>query len=104
MRSKLRNKYIPTMFEQMIDLINQFDSDGDGVPDIMAFNKRGDAVGYVGDEFGATGVYILKPYQRRGLGLELLTEYSEQIPKERRLGQMTPSGELLARAFYKKRR
>jgi len=72
-------------------------------PDIIAFNKKGEAVGYAGNEWGATGVYILKPYQRRGLGLELLTEYRKQIKPERRLGQMTPSGEMLARKYFEKR-
>lgn len=69
--------------------------------DVTAFNKKGEAVGYAGDEFGASGVYVLKKYQNKGLGLILLSEYRKQVKPERRLGQMTPSGELLARKYYR---
>jgi len=68
---------------------------------IVAFNSKGEAVGYASDEFGATGVYVLKEYQNKGLGLKLLTEYRKQVKPERRLGQMTPSGESLARKYYR---
>lgn len=68
---------------------------------IVAFNKKGEAVGYASDEFGATGVYVLKAYQHKGVGLELLTEYRKQFKPERRLGQMTPSGEQLARKYFR---
>lgn len=68
---------------------------------IVAFNEKGEAVGYASDEFGATGVYVLTEYQRKGLGLELLTEYRKQVKPERRLGQMTPSGEQLVRKYYR---
>jgi len=68
---------------------------------IVAFNKKGESVGYASDEFGATGVYILKPYQRKGLGLTLLTEYRKQVKPTRRLGQMTPSGEMLSRKYFR---
>jgi len=69
--------------------------------DIVAFNKKGEAVGYAGNEFGATGVYVLKKYQNKGLGLILLSEYRNQVKPERKLGQMTPSGERLARKYYR---
>jgi len=68
---------------------------------IVAFNQQGVCVGHANDEFGATGVFVLKPYQKKGLGLMLLQEYRSQYPIERRLGQMTFAGEQLARSWYR---
>lgn len=68
---------------------------------IVAFNKQGICVGHANDEWGATGVFVLMPYQKKGLGLTLLREYRSQYPLERRLGQMTFAGEQLSRAWYR---
>lgn len=62
------------------------------------------AVGYSGDEFGATGVYVARAYQRHGLGITLLKTYLEKsgrLATGRRLGQMTPAGVTLTRALHR---
>lgn len=62
------------------------------------------AVGYSGDEFGATGVYLAKPYQRHGIGLTLLKTYLEKSGRLKRgtqIGQMTPQGKALTRALHR---
>ena len=50
---------------------------------------------------GADGVWVLDEYQSKGVGLELLTEFRKQFKEERRMGQMTPVGEKLARKYYR---
>jgi GNAT superfamily N-acetyltransferase len=61
------------------------------------------AVGYAGDEFGASGVYVARAYQRHGLGLSLLKTYLEKsgrLAKGSQLGQMTPAGRVLVRKLH----
>lgn len=69
---------------------------------VVAFNKKGEAVGYSSNEWGADGIWVAKPYQRRGLGYELLKEFRTSFRPERQMGQMTPAGEMLARKYYRK--
>lgn len=58
-------------------------------------------VGLVSNEFGSAGVWVEKPYQRQGIGSELLTRFMRENP-EMKLGQMTYAGEKLSRSVYKK--
>lgn len=61
-------------------------------------------VGYAGDEWGATGVYVKEKYQRSGLGLELLDAFmreSGRLQSGRKLGQMTNAGRNTAAAWHK---
>jgi len=66
---------------------------------IKAFDGP-NAVGYACDEFGATGVYVERNYQRQGIGTELLRRFRSQFAYDRQLGQMTHAGEQLSRAYY----
>lgn len=62
------------------------------------------AIGYAGDEFGASGVYLAREYQKHGLGLTLFKTYLEKsgrLAKGRQIGQMTPSGQMLVRALHR---
>ena len=58
-------------------------------------------VGFASNEFGSAGVWVEKPYQRQGIGSELLTRFMREHPKMK-LGQMTYAGEKLSRSVYKK--
>ena len=61
-------------------------------------------VGYAGDEFGASGVYVARDYQRHGLGLSLFKTYLEKsgrLAKGRKIGQMTPAGQQLVRKLHR---
>lgn len=65
------------------------------------------AVGYAGDEFGATGVYVSKAFQRHGLGKTLLRAYLEKsgrLARGAKLGQMTDAGVALTRALHRQLR
>ena len=62
------------------------------------------AIGYAGDEFGATGVYVAREFQRHGLGLTLFKTYLEKsgrLAKGRQIGQMTGAGQELLRALHR---
>lgn len=76
-------------------------------PDIVAFID-GESIGYAGDEWGAIGVYVEHPYQRLGIGTDLLIEYLQRHPRFRagkgKIGQMTAAGTKLAKAAYRKMR
>ena len=61
-------------------------------------------VGYAGDEFGASGVYVARDYQRHGLGSSLIKTYLEKsgrLTTGRKLGQMTPQGVELVRKLHR---
>jgi len=66
---------------------------------------EGKPIGFVSNEFGAVGIFLDPKGPRRfkgdSLGAELLAEFIKQNPGMK-LGQMTPSGEKLARAVHKK--
>lgn len=62
------------------------------------------AVGYAGDEFGASGVYVARAFQRHGLGLALFKTYLEKsgrLAKGQKIGQMTGAGTELVRALHR---
>lgn len=68
---------------------------------IVAFD--GDiAIGFASDEFGADGIWVVEAYRRQGIGLYLLTELRKYYDSSRKMGQMTNSGNQLARAYYKR--
>lgn len=60
-------------------------------------------IGFVSDEWGATGVFVVNKYQNLGIGSILLHEFMRLNPhrKTRRLGQMTSAGVNLARKYYR---
>lgn len=68
---------------------------------IAIFNSQQQCVGIASDEWGADGVWVHSSYQKRGIGLFLLTEFRKQFPESRKMGQMTSNGILLARAYFK---
>ena len=61
-------------------------------------------IGFAGDEFGASGVYLQKPYQGQGLGSLLLHEYlkiSGRLQKGKKIGQMTSWGSNMIKSLHK---
>lgn len=68
---------------------------------IVAFDLNGDAVGWVSDEWGADGVFVIRDFQRKGLGVILLYEFRKQFKPTRKIGQMTAGGYAMARSYYR---
>lgn len=76
---------------------------------IVAFD--GDKpVGYIADEWGVPGVWVIRDYQNRNIGLNLADTYAEEGEKigfryslsgEGALGQATPAGRKLAARYHK---
>ena len=69
---------------------------------ITAFNSQGEPIGWASDEFGADGVWVIKDYQGKGIGTDLLYEFKKQFRPGRRIGQMTNSGRSMAKSYHKK--
>ena len=69
---------------------------------VVAFNEKGQPIGYASNEFGADGVWVAREYQKQGIGVELLIELRKQFAPTRRGGQMTYVGEKLALAYHKR--
>jgi hypothetical protein len=59
------------------------------------------AIGWVSNEFGATGVWVVDEFQKKGLGKYLLSEYRKGVPFTRKLGQMTSEGIALTKSWHK---
>lgn len=63
-------------------------------------------IGLASNEFGAVGIWVEGPYQKLGIGTELLEKHIEQRPRVKRgiakIGQMTDSGQMLTRAYFRK--
>lgn len=58
-------------------------------------------VGFSSNEFGTAGVWVEGPHQGQGIGSELLTRFMREHPNMK-IGQMTPAGEKMSRAAYRK--
>tara|TARA_Y100000310_G_scaffold180635_1_gene180552 strand:+ start:13366 stop:13878 length:513 start_codon:yes stop_codon:yes gene_type:complete len=69
---------------------------------ITAFNSKGTPIGWASSEFGADGVWVIKDYQGKGIGTDLLYEFRKQYKPKRRIGQMTGSGQKMTRSYHKK--
>ena len=63
-------------------------------------------IGFASNEFGAVGVWVEGPYQKRGIGTELLEKHIDQRPSVKsgksKIGQMTHSGTLMTRSYFRK--
>jgi len=61
-------------------------------------------VGIASDEWGASGVWVVKDFQRQGLGIRLLEELHRLNPRlaKNRLGQMTNAGWNMTKAYHKR--
>ena len=70
--------------------------------DIVAFNSNKEPIGSVSNEFGADGVWVIKDYQGKGIGTDLLYEFRKQFPSNRKIGQMTNAGVNMTRKYHKK--
>lgn len=61
-------------------------------------------VGFAGDEFGAVGVWVEGPYQKLGIGTDLLDKHIEQRPSVKsgkgKIGQMTHKGIAMTKKYY----
>jgi len=64
------------------------------------------AIGWVGESFGATELFIAEEYRNQGIGTFLLKTWLDMHPsrsnKPRRLGQMTPAGEATTRRVHQR--
>lgn len=69
---------------------------------IVAFNELGQPIGWIANEFGSDGVWVIDDYQNKGIGLELLYEFRKYYPSTRRMGQMTYTGTKLAESYYQR--
>jgi len=68
---------------------------------IVAFD--GDtAIGWVSDEWGTDGVWVIDDYQHLGIGTYLLYEMRKNWDYSRKIGQMTGAGKQLARSLYRR--
>lgn len=61
-----------------------------------------EVVAIASDEFGADGVWVRPSYQKRGIGVQLLRLFRKQFKHRRNIGQMTPAGTDMARAYFKR--
>jgi hypothetical protein len=68
---------------------------------IVAFNEANQSVALASDEWGADGIFVNLDYQRRGIGLTILTLFRQQFETNRQMGQMTDAGIRLAKLFYR---
>jgi len=68
---------------------------------IVAFIGE-DAIGWVSNEFGATGVWVVEEYQKLGIGSYMLFEFRKTMKPTSKIGQMTESGINLVKAHHKK--
>lgn len=61
-------------------------------------------IGFASDEFGSTGVWVIKDMQNKGIGTKLLYDFRKLNPhmQSRKLGQMTNAGYNLARKYHQK--
>lgn len=57
-------------------------------------------IGFVSNEWGAVGVWVLGDYQKRGIGVALTKMFMKENP-HMTLGQMTPAGQKLAQKTWK---
>lgn len=78
----------------------------DGLPlwdDSIAAFYEGRAVGTASNEWGATGVWVLDPYQGHGIGMELLSRI-RKYPwlAKHSMGQATPAGMGLVKAYHRR--
>lgn len=71
-------------------------------PTIVAFNEAGDPVGFAANEWGASGVWVVTKYQKKGIGFELLNAVRKYFKEGDRMGQMTEAGEHLTRSYYRR--
>ena len=69
--------------------------------DITAFDDQG-PIGWVSNEFGVPGVWVIDEYQKKGIGTRLLSEFMKTRKPEQKLGQMTGSGRQLAKSYHRK--
>lgn len=58
-------------------------------------------IGFASNEFGSTGVWVVKDFQRKGIGTFLLREFRKLNPKMGPLGQMTNAGIGLTQKWHK---
>lgn len=66
---------------------------------------NGKVIGFASDEYGASGVYLQKPYQGKGLGTELIYAYltvTGRLQRGQKIGQMTPQGYNMTKRLHRK--
>lgn len=70
---------------------------------VTAYHNR-EPIGYASDEWGVDGVWVKPEYQKKGIGVELLSLLRKQFSpeKERKIGQMTPAGIKMTEAYHRK--
>ena len=58
-------------------------------------------IGFASNEWGATGVWVVQEFQRKGLGTYLLREFRKINPQMKELGQMTDAGINMTRKWHR---
>lgn len=67
---------------------------------IVAFDEKG-PIGWVSNEFGVPGVFVIEEYQRKGIGTYLLSAFMKNRPATQKIGQMTNSGWNMSVSYHK---
>lgn len=61
-------------------------------------------IGFASNEFGAVGVWVAGPFQRLGIGSDLMEKHIEQRPtfasRKGKIGQMTDTGVSMVKKYY----
>ena len=85
---EIRNSGLPTHDQTIVAFVNE------------------EPVGFTSNEFGTIGVWVERPYQKLGIGSDLLVMFMENDPRflsgKMQIGQMTDAGERMTRAGYRK--
>lgn len=88
----------PELVERRQDGV-EYRRDADG--DIAAFDEKG-PIGWVADEFGVPGVWVIDEQQKKGIGTDLLQRWMATRPTTQKIGQMTDSGAMMTRAYHRR--
>lgn len=68
---------------------------------IVVFNASGLPIAFASDEFGCDGIWVVEDYQRKGIGVKLLTDFRAQFETRGAIGQATNAGINMAAAYHR---
>lgn len=68
---------------------------------IIVFNAKDQPIAFASDEFGCDGLWVVESYQRKGIGVKLLTDFRAQFSDRGPIGQATGAGIRLATAYHR---
>jgi len=67
---------------------------------MVAYDEQG-PIGWVSNEFGAPGVWVIDEYQKKGIGTYLLSEWMKKRKPSQKIGQMTQQGYNMTLAYHR---